>query len=251
MGRMAGEVAREGEALFARARGGAIATSEGLPAPVARWLARAVGDPARPVRTAHLRHGGSFRTSLDGRWAPIRGEQYFTADPPAFLWWGRIRVAPGVFVDGRDGSSDGVGRMRIDLWSLLRLADARGPDLDQGALVRLLGEMFWLPTALADARYVRWQAVDDRSAKATLSVAGRTAEGTFDFGEDDLPTTFRAMRMRAAGKESVLTPFEGTCHDHRLAGGLMVPHHVRGAWIVDGVRHEYVRFDIERIDYGY
>jgi hypothetical protein len=40
------------------------------------------------------------------------------------------------------------------------------PQVDQGALLRLLGEMMWFPTAFADSRYVSWTTIDDQSAEA-------------------------------------------------------------------------------------
>lgn len=241
-------VAAEARALFARSHGAAVMDLDDLPAPVRRYLDRAVRDPSRPVQAVRLRHGGKFRTSLDGAWASIHGEQYFTADEPAFLWWGRIKMAPGVWVDGRDTSIGGEGRMRVKLFSAIPLANAKGPDLDQGALVRLLGEMFWMPPALADRRYVTWTAIDDRSAKATIRVGGRSADATFDFDDDGLPVAFHAMRMRDVGGKGVPTPFEGQSSDFGWESGLYVPHQVEGAWIVDGARKEYARFHVESFE---
>lgn len=246
--RLARSVDEEARALFARSRGAAEMSLEGLPPPVRRYLDLVVRDTERPVTSVRLRHGGTFRTSLDGAWMPIRGEQYFTADEPAFLWWGRIRMAPGVWVDGRDTSIGGEGQMRVELLSTFRLADARGPDLDQGALLRLLGEMFWLPPVLADRRYVTWSAQGDHRATATLRVGGRSAEATFEFDDRGLPTVFHAMRMRDVRGKGVLTPFEGRGSDFRWASGLYVPHHVDGAWVVDGARKEYARFDVETFE---
>ena len=41
-----------------------------LPSPVRRYLEKALGSRVRAVRTVRLRHGGTFRTSLDGEWRP-------------------------------------------------------------------------------------------------------------------------------------------------------------------------------------
>ena len=246
--RLARSVEHEARALFERSRGPATMSLDGLPPPVRRYLELAVRDTERPVSAVRLRHGGTFRTSLDGAWMSIRGQQYFTADEPAFLWWGRVRMAPGVWVDGRDSSIAGEGRMRVELLSTFRLADARGPDLDQGALVRLLGEMFWMPPALADRRYVTWTEAGEHAASAVLRVGGRQAEATFEFDDRGLPSSFRAMRMRDVRGKGVLTPFDGRGSDFRWVSGLYVPHHVEGAWVVDGARKEYARFDVETFE---
>jgi hypothetical protein len=221
-----------------------------LPIPVRRYLERAIGARQRPVRTVRLGHGGTFRTKLDGAWAPIRGEQYFAADPPGFVWWGRVRMAPGLWIEARDRSVGGVGSMLVKAASTVTLADARGPELDQGALLRLLGEMLWFPTALLDARYVTWTALDDRRALAALRVGGREAAAVFEFGEDGLPAAFQAERYRDLGNgRSVLTPFRGESADYREVDGMLVPHRMTAAWEVDGRPIPYARFLVERLEY--
>ncbi len=72
-----------------------------LPTPVRRYLMKAVGRREQGIRTVRLRHGGTFRPSLDGAWLPIRGSQYFTASPPGFIWWGRVSMTPGFWIDAR------------------------------------------------------------------------------------------------------------------------------------------------------
>jgi hypothetical protein len=221
-----------------------------LPAPVRRYLGRALGHRARAVRTVRLRHGGTFRTELDGPWLPIRGEQYIAADPPGFIWHGRVRIGPGLWVDGRDRSVGGTGGMLVRAESTFTIADRGGPELDQGALLRLLAEMVWFPTAFLDDRYVTWTAVDERRARAALRVREAYGEGVFEFGEDGLPEVFRAERYRDLdGGGSVLTPFSGECADYREAGGMLVPHRMTACWHVEGRRLPYARFLVEALEY--
>lgn len=223
---------------------------EELPTPVRRYLAKAVGGRELAARTVRLRHGGTFRPKLDGIWLPIRGEQYFAADPPGFVWWGRIRMAPGLWVEARDRSVRGVGNMLVLAESTFTMADSAGPELDQGALLRLLGEMVWFPTAFLDARHVTWTLVDDRRAEATLRVNGREAAGVFEFGDDGLPLAVSADRYRdLGGGKAVLTPWSGECGDYREVGGLLVPHQMTASWHLDGQRIPYVRFLVERLEY--
>jgi hypothetical protein len=221
-----------------------------LPAPVRRYLEKALGSRERTARSVRLHHGGTFRTTLDGKWLPIRGEQYFSADPPGFIWWGRIAMMPGLWVEARDRSVGGTGNMLVRAESTFTLADARGPELDQGALLRLLGEMVWFPASFLDERYVTWSAVDDRHATATLRVGGREVSGVYEFGDDGLPTAFRAERYRdLGGGRSALTPFTGECADFRDEGGLLVPHGMTALWHVGDEAVPYARFLVERLEY--
>ena len=221
-----------------------------LPPPVRTYLEQALGSRTHFIRTVRLQHGGSFRPSLEGGWVSIRGRQSFALDPPGFVWWGRARIARGLWIDARDRSLRGTGSMLVSAESSYTLADSSGPELDQGALLRLLGEMSWFPTVFLDERYVTWQAVDDRRARATLQVNGREVTGLFTFGDDGLPAMFSAERYRDLGKGgSVLTPFTGRSSDFQRVDGLLVPHQMAAAWIVDGEEKPYVRFSVERIEF--
>jgi uncharacterized protein DUF6544 len=155
----------------------------GLPDPVRRYLARAVGARQHAIRTVRLRHRGTFRPSLDGSWMPIRGQQHFTADPPGFVWWGRVRMFPGLWIDARDRSVNGAGNMLVT-------------------------------------------------------------------GPDDLPITFSADRYRDVdGGKAVMTPFVGRFSDFRAVDGVLVPHRVAAAWVVDGSSIEYARFDVQQVEF--
>ena len=222
---------------------------ETLPGPVRRYLARAIGEQVRAVRTVRLRHRGAFRTKLDGAFLPIRGEQYFAADPPAFVWWGRVRVVPGLWFDARDRSVAGVGGVRAMAESSFTVVDSAGPEIDQGSLLRLLGEMVWFPTAFLDDRYVTWAAVDDQQARATLRVAGREVACVFHFGADDLPAAVSADRYRDVGGRAVSTPWSGDVADYRAVDCLLVPHRISAYWHVEGRRIPYAKFNLERLEH--
>ena len=250
--RFAARVDREVADLWRDAPAGRPIPAEStrdLPDPVRRYLQKAVSRTSC-VSRVELEHRGTFRMSLDGSWVPIAGRQFFATDPPSFIWWGRVRIAPGLWVDARDRSVNGVGAMYVAAESMLTLADANGPALDRGALLRLLGEMTWFPTAFVDRRYVTWTAIDDRHARATLRVNGRDVAATFTFGDDDLPLSFTAERERdLGGGKSALTPFVGESRDFREVDGLLVPFAMTAAWIVDGTRKDYARFLVDRITY--
>ena len=246
-------VAREADGMWGiaeEARRIDRARLELLPAPVRRYLELALGERKRAPRALRMRHAGSFRPKLDGPWLRIRGEEYFNADPPGFVWWGRVRVAPGVWIDARDRSVAGAGQMFVRAESTFTLANSRGPELDESALHRLLGELVWLPTALLDERHVTWTAIDDRHAGATLRVAGIEVSGSFEFGDDGLPSKFSALRRAdLGGGQSVLTPFTGECRDYRKVEGLLVPHELTAYWHISGKPVAYARFQVEEMEY--
>jgi hypothetical protein len=197
-----------------------------LPAIVERYRRLALGDRA-PVRTLRLRHGGTFRMSPTAKPKPIRGEQWFTADPPGFVWSGRVRLGPGIWIDARDMIVAGAGNMRVTLDDTITVADARGPRFDQGDALRLLAEMVWYPTALFDSRTVTWSEIDACYARATLRLNGITVSCIFEFGSDGLPVGMTAERYTDTGE---LRPWGGVYRDWHTVEGMRVPFEAEVAW---------------------
>lgn len=225
-------------------------TGQSLPVPVQRYLRLAGVDSHRPVQSARLRHSGTMTLSPGAKPVAIRGRQYLTADPPGFVWWGRVRVAPGAWIDARDKVIAGVASMKVMLESTKTLQDVSGPELDQGALVRALGEMTWVPTAFLDGRYITWEAMDDARALARLRVNGREVTAMFEFGADGMPARVTANRHRdLGGGRSALTPFVGTTGDWREVDGLRVPFRLEGSWIIEGKPFTFARFQVDSIEF--
>lgn len=263
--RLARQVARDTRALFSTslpASSERLTPLDDLPEPVRKYLDKALGASPRPVRALRFRHGGRFRTRLDGSWQSIRGEQYYSVEPPAFIWWGRLHMAPGLWIDAIDRGIDGKGRMSVSLASALTLFDHSGPELDRGAMLRLLSELVLLPGLLRDARHITWSDVtrsdapsgaeDGPRARCTLRAPGTGAEvtGTFEFGPDGLPRSFSSERYLDDGNGPPrLLPWSGDYEDYRSVDGLLVPHHFIGYWHVAGERIAYVDFELEAPQY--
>ena len=227
-----------------------------LPAPVERYMRLAGATPGQPpLRAVRLTHGGSMTLKPGASPVPIRGREYLAADPPGLVWWGRVRLIPGAWIDARDKVIGGTGEMKVMVESTKTLQTASGPQLDQGALVRLLGELTWMPTALRDRRYVRWEAVDERQARAFLTVGEKQVNAVFHFGPNGLPDRFIAQRYRdmGPGQPAVLAPFIGSFGDWRKVSSgdrqLLVPFHVEGAWVIDGQPFTFARFDVQRLEF--
>ena len=102
--------------------------------------------------------------------------------------------------------------MRVLLEDTVTLADARGPELDQGSALRLLAEMVWYPTSLFDARSVTWSAIDASHARATWRFGEGEFSGVFEFGADGLPLRMTAERFMKKGE---LLPWGGAYRDWR------------------------------------
>lgn len=221
-----------------------------LPGPVLRYLQVAGVEGRKRARLIYLGHRGRFRASPEGEWLPVQGEEWFTTDPPALLWRGTIRMGGLVPVRARDLYHRGRGQMLVRALGTIPLARSEGAEVAVSALLRWLAEAPWFPTALAPGVGLRWEAVDERSARATIRDGALEASGIFRFGEDGLIAGFQTdERYRTVGREQVRTPWIGRYGDYRSQWGLLVPMRASVAWRVDGRELEYADFEVVRIDF--
>ncbi len=143
----------------------------------------------------------------------------------------------------------GEDSMRILLASTWTLADVGGPEIDQGALLRLFAEMVWFPTTFFNRQHVAWTPRDEASAEATLRLQGREVCVVFHFGRDGLPQRVTAHRIRDVDGNQVLTPWSGELRDFRPQEGLVVAHEVEVSWHLETGAFPYARFNLDLIEF--
>jgi len=218
-----------------------------LPAPVARWLT-AAGVVGRPrARTVRLRQEGELRTAPDKPWMPAAAEQYYSIDQPGFVWTTSVRMLRVVPLVGRDTYAGGHGRMLIVAAALVPVVDATGFKIDEGALLRFLGELIWFPSA-ALAEYVDWSPVDDRSALATMTYGGISASARFHFDAHDRVDLVEAERYFGGDPSSQRAPWVIPLTAWARFDGVTVPVAGEVTWALpDGV-FSYYRWRITALE---
>ena len=216
-----------------------------LPAPVARYSEFALPGGAHRIEKARVRWEGEFRMGPDAAWAPFTATQHFTALPPGFVWDADIRMMSVLPVRVRDSYARGGASMLGRVAGVVPVVDQSGStELAQSALARWLGEAVWLPTALlptggGDA--VRWETVDDGTARATVTDGAVRASAEFRFAPTGEIRSMTALRYRDVHGEPVLTPFEGLYRDYVRREGFMVPGEAEVAWLLPEGRFAYWR----------
>jgi len=164
-----------------------------LPLPVQRWLRHSgILGKERP-NVIRIEQKGAMRSTPTSKWMPFEATQFFTIDPPAFVWQANIHAAPMVNIAGRDKFENGRGNMLIRPLSLITLTNSSGAEIDEGTLVRFLAEMLWFPQA-AVSDYLSWENVDENHANVTMKVGDVTATGIYAFDDAGNVTGFESQR---------------------------------------------------------
>lgn len=219
-----------------------------LPAPVANWLRASGALNIASPRTVRLKQKGKMRMEPDGKWLKVEAEQYFNAERPAFLWLANIR-SPLYSVAGKDLFSEGKGNMVIKLASLLPVANASGPELDQGTMLRFLAEIQWFPGAALN-EYITWRQIGENAAEATFAYGGKSVTGTYYFNNKGDIVSFEARRyMERKGTYSLET-WAVPVTAYASFEGVRVPSRGCAIWKLKEGDFNWFRWEVTGIEYN-
>jgi hypothetical protein len=233
---------------------------EGLPPVVQRYFRTALPEGAPMIAAVSVDHEGTFNLGeTNDNWKPFTSRQRVVTRRPGFVWDGRVGMLPGLpglGVHVHDAYVAGEGILHPAVLGVFSLADLRGSgDVAQGELMRYFAEAAWYPTALLPSQGVRWQALDERSAQATLTDGALALTMIFVFGTDGLIESVRAdARGRTEGGKVVMHPWEGRWSNVQVKDGMRVPMTGEVAWLLpeaQGGRKPYWRGTITDMRYEF
>jgi hypothetical protein len=227
---------------------------EGLPAPVQRYFRAVLKDGQRMVIAATVEHTGIFNLDQNAeKWKPFTSQQRVVIRRPGFLWDARVEIAPRLAVRVHDAYVGGEGILHAAVLGLFTVAELHGPgDIAQGELMRFLAEAAWYPTALLPSQGVRWEAVDDHSAKATLLDGTLSVTMLFRFDDADLIESVSVeARGATVGNVIVMMPWEARVSNYHDRNGMRVPLIGEASWLPPQGRRPYWRGTIASLAYEF
>ena len=227
---------------------------EGLPAPVQRYFRAVLKDGQPIIAAATVELAGTFNMSPTGeQWKPFTSKQRVVTRRPGFLWDAQVAMLPGVTVRVVDSYIAGQGLLHAAMLGLFTVAHVSGGgEIARGELMRYFAEAAWYPTALLPSQRVRWEAVDDRSANATIVDGPLTLTLLFSFNDAGLIESVRAKARGATiGKDMVMLPWEGRCSDYQPRNGMLVPMTDEAAWLPPQGRKVYFVGTVTSMSYEF
>lgn len=220
---------------------------EDLPAPVDRWLRTEYPDGLPMHTNVYMRGTGVMRFGPVA--VPFR-HQVELVPGEGFVrrmdltWYGMV------IARGKDTYVDGRGFMKTPVGGF------GGDKIDQGADVVNWLEALAVPAAVLGDRRVRWEPVDDTSARLVYPHGG--GEDSFVLGFDPksgLPSWAKAQRYKDADATAEKLEWTATMKDRKSFDGVHTATVVDATW--EGASKPWatfrmtdVRSDIELVDYA-
>lgn len=218
------------------------ASVEGLPQPVQQYLTHVLPEGQPYINSVRLKHDGYFKTGVGKSWTSITGEQYFTTATPGFVWIGKTSLftAKDIYVKNQ-------GQLVVKLLSLFKVVDEKGAHIDQGELLRWLGESVWFPTNFIPGNNISWQAINDSAARVTCHHNEMQVSMDIYFNENHEISRLETERyMEKDRKEK----WFGEVSEYREIEGIKVPTRIKAGWDLKEGVHNYVDFKIQQLEFN-
>jgi hypothetical protein len=198
-----------------------------LPEPARRYL-QFIIQPGTPLYTvAEISMAGRFglgTSSAAPNYMPMTAEQIL-ALPTGFIW--KMHATKGLL---HMSGSDTESWTRFWLMGFIPVARFGGtPDHTRSALGRYAAEaVFWTPAALLPGPGIRWEAVDENTARVVITHNGIVQPVDVTAAADGRPIKVGFLRWSDVNPDKVhrLQPFGGYLSEYRDFSGFRLPTHV-------------------------
>jgi hypothetical protein len=179
----------------------------------------------------------------------MRAVQNYTTIPPSFHWDARFKLFGLPLLRALDQYGSGRGHMFGKLAGVYTLFDARGEELDQGAMLRYLSEMIWFPVAFFGDN-IHWEAVDEGCAQVTFTDGDTNVSGKLLIDNEGRPINFTAMRYREHQGKYNLDAWSTPITGYAERSGLMLPTMGQAMWHLESGPFTYIDLEIGEVEYN-
>lgn len=223
-----------------------------LPFAVQNWLntSGVIGKPN--INSVFLKQKAFMKMKPDQTdWYEAEAIQYFNINHSSFIWSVKMQMMTLIKVLGRDKLLDGKGEMLVKLFGLIPLVDTKNNEkLNTGSLQRYLAEIVWFPSA-ALSNNIRWEAIDDSTASATINVNGTFADGIFYFNKDGSFKKFSTMRYFGGEDDSKLNEWIISSNEINEINGIKIPTKSTATWNLESGKWDWLKIEISEITYNF
>jgi hypothetical protein len=225
-----------------------------LPCPVKKYFIAVLKDGQPMISCVKVSQNGSMNIDSTGEnWKPFTASQYVTTMRPSFDWNAKFAVVPGLHLYVHDSYIAGEGMLKVSLSGLVSLASLHDtPEMARGELMRYMAECSWYPTTLLPREGLRWEAVDDRSARLIIKNGITMVSILVRFNAKNLiESIYASDRGRTVGDKIIQTPWEVRFRNYTMQSGMLVPLDGEVSWILTDGLKTYWRGHITKIDYEF
>jgi hypothetical protein len=226
-----------------------------VPGPLADYVRQsgAVGQPR--VYNFRARWKGKIRGAADAKWMPFVADQVNRLGPEPSRLFFMDATMKGLPVEVFHSFIGPSATMRVKLWSLMKMVDAHGPEMDRAETVTLFNDLCVLaPAALVDPT-ITWVQVDEHTVRGVFTMGHNTVNAVLSFNDDrELIDFVSDDRLAASADGKSFTPrrWSTPLSQYRWVGPRRVSSHGEAKWhaAVSGPEFVYLSLDLDSLEYN-
>jgi len=156
----------------------------------------------------------------------------------------------GIPFEGIDAFQDGIGSMKGVFAKSITLFNEKGAAMDKASLADCLAEGLLMPN-LALQDYVKWEAIDETHAKATITYYGISASGIFTFDHNGAMTSFTTYdrEYNDGNGNKQKAKWSAVCGNYKDKNGIKYPTILKAVWHLE--TGDLVYFESREMDIKY
>lgn len=221
-----------------------------LPEIVQKWMKNSGVIGNKKITSVRLKQKGKMKTKPNSKWLNFKAEQYFNVEEPAFVWFTEVEFIPLLRLVGRDKLIDGEGHMFIKLAGIIPVVkEGKNEKINSASMLRYLAEITWFPSAALND-YILWETIDELTAKATLTLHGKSVSGIFKFSKHGDMQSFEAKRYYGAGEHATLETWRIKTIAYKDFNGYRIPSKSDVLWQLKDGDFNWLNLEITEISYN-
>ncbi len=192
---------------------------------------------------------GSLKMDKEKDWAKVNIEQVSYIDNPIRLFYISMRFF-ALKIVGLHHYESAKATMIIKILDLIKVADAKGIEMDQGETVTVFNDMCVLaPGSLIDNR-IKWKEIDDYTVEGTFTNNDITVSSTLYFNEKgELINFVSDDRYHYANEDDIQSIRWSTPVGEykKMENGLYQASYGEAIWLMDDGPFKYAKFNIDNV----
>jgi hypothetical protein len=219
-----------------------------LPVIVQKYL-RITGVPGtEKVWNFRVEMEGNIRGKPTDNWMRLSSVQYNFIDDPARIFYIKAKKM-GIPVVGLHLYKNETASMQIKLAGLFTVADARGPEMNQGETVTVFNDMCFMAPATLISKNIKWEILDLYTVKAYFTNGNITISAVLYFNEEGKLVNFISNdRFETTdGKSYKNYPWLTPVKEFREINGRMMPARAEAIYQYPDREFCYAEFEIKDV----
>jgi hypothetical protein len=224
---------------------------EHIPEPVKKYLRYTGVIGKGKLQNVRLKFTGKIKNKPGGKWMKFESEQYNFFDEPSRLFYIKSKLF-GIPFTGLHKYVGEKATMEIKVASLIKVVDAKGPEMNKSETVTMFNDMCILAPASLIDKNIKWKVLSTSRVKATFVNQGNEISAIlyFDKGGKLIDFSSDDRYMSSDGKKYLNYKWTTPVSEYIDYNGRKIFYSGKAIWHTTEGKYCYGEFYLKEVEYN-